>query len=195
MQQTRELIEQTVNAMGMEVVDVEFASSGLLRVFIDHPWDGVSGVEQGRQVLVEDCERVSHQLSNVLLVEDIDYERLEVSSPGMDRPLSRPADFVRFAGEEVTIRLRHAVENRKRYTGRLTVEGDDRFGLELTDDVASGPADAGSRGAKRVRASGKSVRTQSAAATSPDAAKKMVFSLQDLDRARLVPKFVFRRQA
>ncbi len=180
MQRIRDLIEQTVSALGLEVVDVEFAASGLLRVYIDHPWDGVSRADEGRQIVVEDCERVSHQLSHVLLVENVDYERLEVSSPGMDRPLLTDADFRRFAGEEVTVRLRESFENRKRYTGRLTIEEEGRFGLELIDEPASGagPKARPTKGAERA-----------------EATRKMVFSMHEIDRARLVPKYVFRRQA
>lgn len=190
-QRTRDLIEQTVSDQGMEVVDVEFAASGLLRVFIDHPWDGVSRLEEGRQVLVEDCERISHQLSHVLLVENVDYERLEVSSPGMDRPLSRPADFDRFAGEQVSIRLREPFENRRKFTGVLTVEPDNRYGLELMDEqIPEGPAGSGRR-AKAGSASAK----DDAAQAPREATRKMVFSLHEIDRARLVPRFVFRRQA
>lgn len=97
------LIEQTVTGLGYELVDVETSPRArLLRVFIDKPaqGDGRSGVT------VDDCAAVSNQLTRMFLVENIDYDRLEVSSPGMDRPLKKPGDFERFVGQEVQIKLR-----------------------------------------------------------------------------------------
>ncbi len=96
------LIEQTVTGLGYELVDFETSPRArLLRVFIDRPG---AGIKSG--VTVEDCSAVSHQLSRVFTVENIDYDRLEVSSPGMDRPLKKIDDFVRFVGHEVQVKLR-----------------------------------------------------------------------------------------
>ena len=93
-----ELIEKTVNGTGYDLVDFEQAERGLFRVYIDFlPAD----LERGN-VTVEDCAKVSHQLSHVLTVEEVNYERLEISSPGLDRPLKKFSDFVRFAGEVAT---------------------------------------------------------------------------------------------
>jgi ribosome maturation factor RimP len=79
-------------------------------VFIDRP-GGVS---------VDDCAGVSRHLSRVFAVEGIDYDRLEISSPGLDRPISKPADFVRFAGEQVDVRMRVAdAAGRRRFVGLL----------------------------------------------------------------------------
>jgi ribosome maturation factor RimP len=103
------LTQQTLAGMNVELVDVERAPLGLLRVTIDRP-DGVR---------VEDCEQVSKQLSRVFEVENIEYKRLEVGSPGVDRPLKRIADFIRFANERIEIRLREAVNSRKIYAGML----------------------------------------------------------------------------
>lgn len=114
--------------MDIELVDVERAPLGLLRVTIDRP----EGVQ------IEDCEQVSKQLSRVFEVENIDYSRLEVGSPGIDRPLKQLADFYRFANERVEIKLREAIDNRKVYVGVLrapdqAAAGADApvFGLEL----------------------------------------------------------------
>ena len=86
------LIEQTAEGLGYEVVDIELSTRGrLLRVFIDKE----GGID------VEDCSTVSNQLSRVFMVENIDYDRLEVSSPGLDRPLTKLAHYERFVGEEV----------------------------------------------------------------------------------------------
>ena len=80
-----ELIEKTVAGMGYELVDFEQAGRGLVRVYIDF---AAQDADKGN-IAVEDCEKVSHQLSHVFLVEKAVYERLEVSSPGLDRPLKK----------------------------------------------------------------------------------------------------------
>jgi len=130
------LTQQALAGTDIELVDVERAPLGLLRVTIDRP-DGVR---------IEDCEQVSRQLSRVFEVENIDYKRLEVGSPGTDRPLRRIADFIRFSGERVEIKLRSAVENRKVFVGVLHApEGaqadgaqSPQFRLELEDAQGEG---------------------------------------------------------
>jgi ribosome maturation factor RimP len=101
------LIETTVNGLGYELVDLERSGRGLLRVFIDKP-DGIS---------LDDCQAVSNQLTRLFLVENVDYDRLEVSSPGLDRPLKKEADFVRFAGRKVQLKVRMPLAGRKNFTG------------------------------------------------------------------------------
>ncbi len=102
------LIEQAVVGLGYELVDFETSPRArLLRVFIDRPMAPLADAAADRSgITVEDCTAVSNQLTRLFLVENIDYDRLEVSSPGMDRPLKKPEDFVRFAGQEVQIKLR-----------------------------------------------------------------------------------------
>lgn len=108
------LLEPVVEGLGYELVGVEYHPSGrqgLLRIYIDHA-EGIG---------VDDCARVSHQVSGVLDVEDPlpgEY-LLEVSSPGLDRPVFKPADYQRFAGERIRLRLRGLVEGRRKYRGRL----------------------------------------------------------------------------
>jgi ribosome maturation factor RimP len=97
-----ETIEQTVTGLGYELVDIERTGGGLLRVTIDQPY--VQGAEQF--INAEDCEKVTRQLQFVLEVEGTAYSRLEVSSPGIDRPLRSEKDFERFAGELVDITLK-----------------------------------------------------------------------------------------
>ena len=105
-----ELLERTLPPMGYELVDWEMSPKGrLVRVFIDKP----KGVD------VEDCARVSRHLTRLFAVENVDFERLEVSSPGLDRPLKKPADFVRFVGEEADFRLSAPIENARRMKGIL----------------------------------------------------------------------------
>ena len=102
--------------LGYELVDVETSRGGLLRVFIDSP----------KGINVEDCARVSNHLSRALVVEGIDYERLEVSSPGLDRPLKRLEDYRRFTGQMASVRLKLPRDGRRRFEGKLQgVEGED----------------------------------------------------------------------
>jgi len=101
------LVETTVNGLGYELVDLERSGRGLLRVLIDKP-EGIS---------VDDCQAVSHQLTRLFLVENVDYDRLEVSSPGLDRPLKKEADFVRFAGQKAQLKLRMPLAGRKNFAG------------------------------------------------------------------------------
>ena len=98
----QEAIEQTVTGLGYELVDIERTGGGLLRVTMDLPY--VPGIEQF--INAEDCEKVTRQLQFVLEVEGAAYSRLEVSSPGIDRPLKSEKDFERFAGELVDITLK-----------------------------------------------------------------------------------------
>jgi len=96
--------------MDVELVDVERAALGLLRVTID----------KAGGVRIEDCEQVSRQLSRVYEVENIDYKRLEVGSPGVDRPLRTEAELRRFAGERIEIKLRQPLDGRKVFSGILS---------------------------------------------------------------------------
>ncbi len=152
------LIEKTVIGMGYELVDFEQAARGLLRVYIDFaPQDDDKG-----HITVEDCEKVTHQLLHVLTVENAVYERLEVSSPGLDRPLKKLADFVRFSGQEALVKLRMPMPgaaNRKSFQGILHAPEGDKLKLEFEGN--DGPA-------------------------------MLEFGLADVDKARLVPKVDFR---
>ena len=105
------MVQPVVTGMGYELVDVQASNGGrLLRLFIDKP-GGVG---------LEDCAAVSRQLSRVFEVEGIDYERLEVSSPGLDRPLRKGADFARFLGQKAEVRMRTPdASGRKRFVGVL----------------------------------------------------------------------------
>jgi ribosome maturation factor RimP len=105
------LVEQVVTGLGYELVDLESSPKGrLMRIFID--------IERG--INVDDCASVSNQLSRVFEVENVDYDRLEVSSPGLDRPLKKPVDFERFAGSEIQVRLSMPVNNQRNFVGVLT---------------------------------------------------------------------------
>jgi len=99
----QEVVVQTVTGLGYDLVELERSAGGLLRITIDHPWTMGS---EAVFVTVEDCEKVTRQLQFVLEAEEAEYRRLEVSSPGIDRPLRHQADFERFAGEVIDITLK-----------------------------------------------------------------------------------------
>ncbi len=111
-------IDDTVIGLGYEVVDCERSAQGLLRVYIDR-LPGQAYDQPSEFVTVEDCEKVTRQLQYALEVANVDYARLEVSSPGLDRPLTAPAHYERFAGLEVEITLKLAFQGRKNYKGVL----------------------------------------------------------------------------
>jgi ribosome maturation factor RimP len=120
---TEELIAPVVAGMGYELVDLQVSNrGGLLRLFIDKP-GGIG---------LEDCAAVSRQLTRVLEVEGIEYDRLEVSSPGLDRPLRKAQDFARFAGQKADVRMRTPdAGGRRRFVGVLRGESAGRVSLEL----------------------------------------------------------------
>ena len=127
----QQIVEQIVTGLGYDLVEIERSAGGLLRITIDWPWqapaeDAHPEIEQ--YVTVEDCEKVTRQLQFALEVDAIEYKRLEVSSPGIDRPLRHEQDFVRFAGEVMDITLKvpmgaaadgQVSPNRKKFRGTL----------------------------------------------------------------------------
>ena len=117
------VVEPAVSGLGYELVDVQASNGGrLLRLFIDKP----GGIN------VDDCAAVSRHLTRVLAVEGIDYERLEVSSPGLDRPLRKGADFARFAGQRAEVRMRTPdATGRRRFVGVLRGADGGRVQMEL----------------------------------------------------------------
>lgn len=105
-----QLVEQTLSGMGYELVDIEMSPKGrVLRIFMD--------IERG--IVVEDCAAVSNQLTRLFEVEQYEYDRLEVSSPGLDRPLKKAADFERFAGQQAQVRTRLPIGNQRNFAGVL----------------------------------------------------------------------------
>jgi ribosome maturation factor RimP len=117
------VVEQVVAGMGYELVELQAANGGrMLRLFIDKP----GGIN------VDDCAAVSRQLSRVFEVEGIDYDRLEVSSPGLDRPLRKGSDFARFAGHKADVRMRTPdATGRRRFIGVLRGADETNVALEL----------------------------------------------------------------
>lgn len=165
-------IQRTAGGLGYELVDVERLGGGLLRVTLDAP-DGIG---------LEDCERVSHQLTHLFAVEGVSYERLEVSSPGLDRPLKAASDYARFVGREINVQLYAplaAAGGRKRLRGKLLqLIGHQRLQLALEEGAAN-DAVGGRASAKR--------RTPAA-----QPATVVEVALADIEKARLVPELNFR---
>lgn len=183
----KDLVDQTVTGLGYELVELERSAGGLLRVTIDLPWP-VGGGQAGsdeRFVTVEDCEKVTRQLQYALEVDGIDYRRLEVSSPGIDRPLRHAADFERFVGEVIDITLKAPIGSaaasqvsalRKKFRGvlehadALTSEGASHpWQIVWRDEPASKPGQRVSK--KRL----------------PASEQVLAFDLGELKEARLAP--------
>lgn len=141
----QQAIESTVAGLGYDLVDVERAVKGLLRVTIDRipgqaypvrgAGEGMAATDASEFVTVQDCERVTRQLQYALEVDGLDYQRLEVSSPGLDRPLKRESDFHRFSGQQVSVTLKLPFQGRKSWRGLLSHEGE---GWRLVFDDGKG---------------------------------------------------------
>ncbi|HEX4511759.1 MAG TPA: ribosome maturation factor RimP [Burkholderiaceae bacterium] len=167
-------IERTVTGMGYDLVDVERLGGGLLRVSIDRRPGQAYPTGESEFVLVEDCEAVTRQLHYVLEVEDYDYGRLEVASPGLDRPLKRPQDFERFVGQQVEITFREPFQGRKKFAGVLQA----RDGGWRLVFGGSHPGGEGAKGKKK--------------AASAEVEQVLDFTLDELREARLVPVLDFK---
>jgi len=174
----RETVAATVTGLGYELVDIERVPAGTLRVFIDRVPDRAYASGPGEFVTVDDCEQVTRQLQYALEVDTVAYTRLEVSSPGLDRPLRREADYERFAGQEISVTLKLPFQGRKVWKGILgrAAEGGG-WVLELSPRKASG------------KAAGKPARkaTHKAAVEDVPAAQVLGFTLDEVREARLVP--------
>lgn len=114
-------LRDTLRGLGYELVDMEMSRGGLMRLFIDSP----------AGITVEDCARVSNHLTRAFAVEGIDYERLEISSPGLDRPLKRLEDYERFAGSVATVKLKLPRKGQRRFEGRVVGVEDGEVVLEI----------------------------------------------------------------
>ena len=155
------ILEKTLPGLGYELVNYELTAQGDLRVFIDKAESGIS---------LDDCVAVSNHLSRVLAVEDVDYQRLEISSPGLDRPLTKPADFTRFAGQLAKIKTRLPIDGQKNFIGRINgIDENDLISINLEEINEA-------RRAKRAAVA---------------AGKTVLIELQNIDKARLKPEFDF----
>ena len=154
------IIAEVVENLGYSLVDIEREGRGLLRVTIENQ-------NPDELITVGDCEKVSHQLTYTLPVENVPFDRLEVSSPGVDRVIKTANDFIRFNGLEINLKLRVAMGNRKNFTGVL--QGLVKGSVESRDAVW-----------------GLLIEPK------PGESAMLEFTLADVDKARLVPVLDFK---
>ncbi len=178
-------IERTVQGLGYDMVDTERTVGGLLRVYIDRLPGAAYSTGPGEFVTVEDCELVTRQLQYVLEVDAVDYARLEVSSPGLDRPLRRVTDFERFAGNDVELALREPFQGRRKWSGRLLAR-EGGFSLVLPAEGASAQAPGSKPAAAGKARSGKPGKGEAAIE------KTLDFTFDEVRDARLVPVVDFK---
>jgi len=187
------VVETTVTGLGYELVDCERSTQGLLRVYIDRLPEQAYDLP-GDLVTVDDCEKVTRQLQYALETIDADYARLEVSSPGVDRPLKTPAHFARFLGEEVAISLKVPFQGRKKYSGILCqsqdadpalIESGQAWGLVLKAPDADKPLS--------KTAAKKLAKEQAKGIVQPQEVDEVLgFTLNEIREARLVPEVSFK---
>ena len=151
MKALEQLLERTLSGLGYGLADFNLSNhSRMLRVFIDKLHD--DPLQTSGNVTLADCEAATRQLQRVLAVEGIEYDRMEVSSPGLDRKLRKPADFIRFAGQEAEVRLREPVNGQRRFVGVVRQVIGDQVEIEVNG-------------------------------------ARLLLALENLDKARLVPKY------
>jgi len=184
-------VERTVTALGYDMVDAERAPRGLLRVTIDRLPGRAYDTGAGEFVLVEDCEKVTRQLQHVLEVEACDYERLEVSSPGLDRPLKREADYTRFCGETITLTLKQPFQGQKKFTGVLQTAPAPAPGV-TPDPLQPAPAWRLVITEAAMGKGGKPARGGAAGKTSAASERALDFALAEVREARLTPVLDFK---
>lgn len=188
------VVETTVTGLGYELVDCERSSHGLLRVYIDR-LPGQAYDLPGDQVTVDDCEKVTRQLQYALETVDADYSRLEVSSPGVDRPLKTPAHFARFVGENIEISLKLPFQGRKKYSGVLCASQD-----AMPEEAAAGQAwglvlksaDADKPLSKTAAKKLAKAQAKGDAPAEQDVDQVLGFTLDEIREARLVPVVSFK---
>lgn len=118
------LLEKTLTGLNYELVDVEVVGrSGLVRILID----------SDKGIGIEDCTAVSNHLSRLFEIEHFEYDRMEVSSPGLDRPLKKLVDFERFKGEQVIVQFKLAFEGQRKFRGRLIGVKENLIDMEVED--------------------------------------------------------------
>lgn len=196
-------IERTVTGLGYELVEVERAARGLLRVTIDRVPGQVYPGPESEAVTVDDCEAVTRQLQYVLEVENADYARLEVSSPGLDRPLKRETDYARFAGELVEITLKLPFQGRRKYRGvlRPAPQPGAGEGAAAEEAVAAAPGGwrlvlqdetpaAARKGGSKAGRSNAKARTKPVDEEAP--VQVLDFAFDEVREARLVPVVDFK---
>ena len=186
----QQIVEQVVTGLGYDLVEIERSAGGLLRITIDLPWVAPATDAPAplldQFVTVEDCEKVTRPLQFALEVDGVEYKRLEVSSPGIDRPLRHEQDFVRFEGSVIDITLKAPMgaaaagqvsANRKKFRGTLERAESGGWQIVWRDEPAVKPGQKVSK--KRV----------------PAPLQALGFALDELRDARLAPIVDFKGRA
>ena len=186
----QQIVEQVVTGLGYDLVEIERSAGGLLRITIDLPWVAPATDAPAplldQFVTVEDCEKVTRQLQFALEVDGVEYKRLEVSSPGIDRPRRHEQDFVRFEGSVIDITLKAPMgaaaagqvsANRKKFRGTLERAESGGWQIVWRDEPAVKPGQKVSK--KRV----------------PAPLQALGFTLDELRDARLAPIVDFKGRA
>jgi len=185
----QQIVEQTVAGLGYDLVEIERSPGGLLRVTIDLPWQQPTAETQDlpeQFITVEDCEKVTRQLQFALEVDGAEYSRLEVSSPGIDRPLRHEQDYVRFEGSVIDLTLKEPIgvaaagqvsANRKKFRGTLERSETGGWQIVWSDEPPVKPGQRVSK--KRV----------------PAPLQALGFALDELREARLAPLVDFKGRA
>jgi ribosome maturation factor RimP len=174
-------LTKTVTGMGYDLVDVERTPAGLLRVTIDRLPGQSYDTGPGEVITVDDCEVVTRQLQFVLEVVAVDYARLEVSSPGLDRPLKKPADWRRFVGVDIELTLREPFQDRRKWRGTLAAGANEQAWRLVLPPAGLRQPKPGAR---------VSAKALAAAAALPQ--QVMDFELGEVSEARLVPVVDFK---
>ena len=185
----QQIVEQTVTGLGYDLVEIDRAAGGLLRITIDLPWQAPIEGEAAQPeqfVTVEDCEKITRQLQFALEVDGVDYARLEVSSPGIDRLLRHEQDFTRFEGAVIDLTLKEPIgvaaagqvsANRKKFRGTLERTETGGWQIVWSDEPPVKPGQRVSK--KRV----------------PAPLQALGFTLDELREARLAPLVDFKGRA
>ena len=185
----QQIVEQTVTGLGYDLVEIDRSAGGLLRITIDLPWQAPIEGEAAQPeqfVTVEDCEKITRQLQCALEVDGVDYARLEVSSPGIDRLLRHEQDFTRFEGAVIDLTLKEPIgvaaagqvsANRKKFRGTLERTETGGWQIVWSDEPPVKPGQRVSK--KRV----------------PAPLQALGFTLDELREARLAPLVDFKGRA
>ena len=163
-----EIVARSVTGLGYELVDFEHSARGVMRVFIDKP-GGIG---------VEDCANVSNHLTRVFVVENIEFERLEVSSPGLDRALKTLSNYQQYLGRAVKVRLNTLVDGRKRFDGVIEALEGETIIFGITDD----------EGAAGTVVKLKNFKKPKLAGAPSLARKKISVPFVNIDKSRLIPE-------
>ena len=168
-----EIVAASVTGLGYELVDFEHSARGLMRVFIDKT-DGIG---------VEDCANVSNHLTRVFVVENIEFERLEVSSPGLDRPLKTLANYQQYIGRVVKVRLNTPFEGRKRFDGVIEAVDNETIVFALIETEGA------LKSAKQVQVQAKNSHRPKRMDAHSESVKLTRVPFESIDKARLIPEF------